>query len=103
MKGLNEIVIPAVKGRYELVLATGNLSRKQMVELHNSVDVIAIASRSESQPLPLLEGMSCGCFPVATDVGIVSELVETGQSGLIVDRDVDALRDGMEWCANNLG
>lgn len=103
LKGLEEVLIPAAEGRYELVLATGQLSRKEMAEFYNSVDVIAIVSRSESQPLPLLEGMACGCFPVATDVGIVSELVENGKNGLIVNRDIEALRSGLDWCATNLG
>ena len=64
--------------------------------------MIAIASLAESQPLPLLEGMACGCFPVVTNVGIVPEMVAHGVNGLVVERSPEAFRDAFSWCERNL-
>jgi glycosyltransferase involved in cell wall biosynthesis len=64
--------------------------------------VIAIASSAESQPLPLLEGMACGAFPVTTDVGIVPEVVRSGVNGLVVERSAEAFRHALSWCAEHL-
>ena len=63
-----------------------------MARFYNSIDVICVASTAEGDPLPLVEGMACGCFPVCVDVGIVPELVQSGVNGLIVDRTPAAFR-----------
>lgn len=101
-KGLHDIIKPACEGRFELVLAGGKLNRHEVAELYKNVDVIAVASISESQPLPLLEGMAAGCFPVCTSVGLVPELIDNKKNGLIVGRNIDSFRDAFQWCSDNL-
>lgn len=78
-----------------------NLPYAQMPDFYAGLDVIAIGSMAEGDPRPLIEGMACGCFPVATDVGIVPELVRHGENGLIVERSVAAFRDAFAWCREN--
>ncbi len=102
LKSLKEILIPAVQNRFDFNFTDGSLNRKQLIDFYNEIDVLAISSISEGQPLPLLEGMACGCFPVATDVGIVPELITTKQNGLVVDRSILAFTKAFEWCDNNL-
>jgi len=103
VKGITDILRPACAGRFELHEAPGNLSFAQMNEFYNSVDVLAIASRHEGQPLPLMEAMAAGCFVVTVDVGIVPEVVRHGVNGLIVsERSVAAFQDAFDWCARNL-
>ena len=97
-KGLNDILLPASKGVCSLQTASGNFSISEMVDFYANLNVLCIASTYEGSPLPLLEGMAMGCFPVATDVGIVPELVRHGENGLIVKRTPQAFRDAFLWC-----
>jgi hypothetical protein len=74
-----------------------------MNKFYNGIDVLAITSKHEGQPMPLIEAMAAGCFPVATDVGIVRELIRDGQNGLIVKkRTPEAFAEAFEWCSKNL-
>ena len=101
VKGLHEILIPATKG-YDFVYSDGSMTRRELRKFYAGIDVLAIASKSESQPLPLLEAMSAGCFPVCTNVGIVPEIILDKNSGLVVPRTVDAFVDAFNWCEENL-
>ncbi len=49
-------------------------------------------SHSEGMPNVLLEGMSRGLIPIATNVGAVGELVDSTCGFLIEPKDVDAIR-----------
>lgn len=101
-KGVKDILIPAAGQDFELVIAGGELTKPEMANFYNSVDVICVASNAEGDPLPLLEGMACGCFPVCVDVGIVPEVVQNGSNGLIIERTPAAFRDAFAWCAAHL-
>jgi glycosyltransferase involved in cell wall biosynthesis len=101
-KGLRDILEPACTGRFELEASNGKRTQRELARLYRRADVIAIASEAESQPLPLLEGMASGCFPVATHVGIVPELVVNGVNGLVVERRPEAFREAFAWCERNL-
>ena len=101
VKGLHEILIPATKG-YDFIYSHGSMTRRELRKFYAGIDVLAIASKSESQPLPLLEAMSAGCFPVCTNVGIVPEIIHDKNSGLVVPRTVDAFLDAFDWCEQNL-
>lgn len=102
-KGVEEILLPACDGRFDLSLARGDVPVERMGSFYNSLDVFCVASVAEGEPLTLLEAMSCGCFPVCTDVGVVPELVESGKNGLIVERSPEAFREALTWCRDNLG
>ncbi|MBT3171936.1 MAG: glycosyltransferase family 4 protein [Rhodospirillaceae bacterium] len=55
-------------------------------------DIFVMSSQSESGPMVLLEAMAAGKPPVASDVGLVSEVIENDVTGLIVPpRDSTAL------------
>jgi glycosyltransferase involved in cell wall biosynthesis len=102
IKGYHDIVEPACTGR-TLLSAKGQWSYWQMPHFYNDVDIFIVASRHEGGPLPLLEAMAAGCFPVCTDVGIVPELIEHMKNGFIVrDATVDAFREAFEWCEANI-
>ncbi len=101
-KGVADILRPAAGTDFELHIAGGKLNQAQMREFYNSIDVLCVASTAEGEPLTLVEGMACGCFLVAVDVGIVPELARHGVNGLIVERSVAAFRAAFQWCAFNL-
>jgi hypothetical protein len=94
-------LIPATD-RYEFFYTNGDLSRTQLIKFYRNIDVLAIASLAEGQPLPLLEGLACGCFVVTTKVGIVPEVIVDRGSALVVNRSVQEFQRAFNWCENNL-
>ena len=100
-KGLFNILLPAVGG-HTLLSTNGRMSRNQLSNFYKEIDVLAITSVSEGQPLPLLESMSAGCFPVVTNVGIVPEIIINGINGLVINRSVDSFKEAFEWCEKNI-
>lgn len=101
-KGLHDVVLPACKDQVPPRIAGGGLTYEEMADFYNGIDVLAIGSLREGSPLPLLEAMACGCFPVTTDVGVVPEIVVNGRNGLVVGRDVASFSAGFEWCKEHL-
>jgi malonyl-CoA O-methyltransferase len=97
-KGLYDILQPASYRLIDLKIAPGNVAHEEMGQFYQKLDVLCVASTKEGEPLPLLEGMRCGCFPICTDVGIVPELVRNGENGLIVERSPEAFRKAFKWC-----
>jgi glycosyltransferase involved in cell wall biosynthesis len=57
------------------------------VEWYSSMDIFMMSSEFEGLPLALLEAMSCECAVVATNAGGISEVVNDGINGSIVDVD----------------
>ncbi len=66
----------------EHVLLTGY--RSDVPNLLRCSDVVVLCSETESAPLTLLEGLSCGLPVVATSVGGIPEIVEDGVNGFLV-------------------
>jgi glycosyltransferase involved in cell wall biosynthesis len=66
--------------------------RSDVTDLLAAGDVAALSSREECAPQALLEAMAVGVPVVATAVGGVPEMVESGSTGLVVPpEDPDAL------------
>ena len=101
-KGLHDVLAPACAGRFALESTDGRRTHAQVAALYARSDVIAVASEAEGEPLPLLEAMASGCFPVTTDVGIARELIVSGVNGLIVERTPEAFARAFLWCQTHL-
>lgn len=71
------------RGLNEMVHFAGQVT--DMASLLREHEVFVLPSESEGLPLSLLEAMSCGLAVVATRVGGTPEVVEDGQSGLLVE------------------
>jgi glycosyltransferase involved in cell wall biosynthesis len=63
-------------------LFTGSLDDPRVA--YWSADILLSPSRSEAMPAVLIEAGLCGLASVATDVGAAGEVIETGQTGLVV-------------------
>jgi glycosyltransferase involved in cell wall biosynthesis len=67
-------------------------ARDDMPATYPEFDLLVSCSHSEAMPLALLEGMACGLPAVATRVGGVPDIVEHGETGLLIGpSDFDAL------------
>jgi glycosyltransferase involved in cell wall biosynthesis len=53
-------------------------------QVYPTLDLMLHTSRADAMPLALLEAMACGVPVVAIGVGGVPELVETGETGILI-------------------
>ena len=84
-------------GIADRVTLTGRLPREELVRLYNACEVFVSPSLYEGFGLPAAEAMACGAPVVATTAGAFPEVIEDGQSGLLVPpRDASALADAIE-------
>ena len=63
------------------------------------VDVLAVPSRTEAQPLALLEAMAAGVPVLASDVGCVGEVLDGGRLGGLVPPTVAGWADAIRAAA----
>jgi len=59
--------------------------KESLCQYYSDADIFLLLSRWEGVPLTILEAMSFGSIVIATDVGGVSEIVEDGNTGFLVD------------------
>lgn len=102
LKNVNEILLPACTNIVEPLLACGEIPHVAMPEFYNRLDIFCLPSVAEGTPLPLLEAMASGCFPISADVGVVPELIDHGVNGLIVEPTREAFRDAILWCRDHV-
>ena len=57
----------------------------QMAEIFRRSQVVVSPSVHDGTPNSLLEGMACGCFPVAGDLESIREWITPGVNGLLTD------------------
>jgi glycosyltransferase involved in cell wall biosynthesis len=60
-------------------------TRSDVPALLSLVDVLALSSHMEANPVSILEGLACGKPVVATRVGSIPETVHHGENGYLVD------------------
>jgi glycosyltransferase involved in cell wall biosynthesis len=103
VKGINDILLPAAGDEYAIDIAT-NIKHEDLCSFYNEHDLLLIGSKHEASPLPLLEAMACGCFPVCTNVGIVPDLIQHKKNGYIVEnRTIEDFKRAFLWCKENIG
>jgi glycosyltransferase involved in cell wall biosynthesis len=76
--------------------------RRKMASIYEAADIFLYASEGENFPCAILEAMSSGCCIVSTPVDGVLEQVESGNTGLISDRnDGKSLADSLGLALQN--
>ena len=73
-----------------------NRNQQEMLEYyHNEIDIYADISKFAGRQNPILESGACNIVPVASKAGISEELIISGYNGVIVDRNVDSVCEGL--------
>ena len=71
-----------IGGSVELL---ARLPHAQMGAVYRRAAVLVSPSVHDGTPNTLLEGMACGCFPIAGDIESVREWIDPGENGFLVD------------------
>ncbi len=62
-----------------------SLSHAQMAHVFRRAQIVASPSIHDGTPNSLLEGIACGCFPVAGDLESIREWITPNENGLLFD------------------
>ena len=72
------------------------LSHTQMAEVFRGAQIVVSPAIHDGTPNSLLEGIACGCFPIAGDLESIREWITHGQNGLLVNpNDPQSIADGI--------
>ena len=83
---------------------TGRLDNEKIAELYRDADLMLNPSTVDNMPISLLEAMASGVPIVSTDVGGIPDLVENGQTALLVpSRDPMAMARAISSVWRNAG
>lgn len=81
-------------GITEVVVFRGNVPN--VLDYLQMTDLYLLTSETEGMPNSLLEAMACRLPVIATKIGGVVDIVESGRNGILVPPgDVSALRDAI--------
>jgi len=72
-------------GISESVTLTPPLKREQLADTFRRAQVLVSPSTHDGTPNSLLEGMACGCFPIAGDLESIREWITPEVNGLLID------------------
>jgi glycosyltransferase involved in cell wall biosynthesis len=72
-------------GIEEAVQLLPPLPHEKMGEVFRGAQIVVSPSIHDGTPNSLIEGMACGCFPIAGDLESIREWITHGRNGLLVD------------------
>ncbi|MBK9211025.1 MAG: glycosyltransferase family 4 protein [Anaerolineales bacterium] len=73
-----------------------------MADVFRSAQIVVSPAIHDGTPNSLLEGMACGCFPIAGDLESIREWITHGQNGLLVNpNDPQAIADAILLALEN--
>ncbi len=61
------------------------ISHAQMADVFRRAQIVASPSVHDGTPNSLLEGIACGCFPIAGDLESIREWITPNENGLLFD------------------
>lgn len=80
----------------------GLLTRKEIYDVFSEIDVVVCASREDSLPIVMTEGMMFRKVCIATDRTGTADYIKDGENGFVIPgEDADALKEKMEWIIGN--
>ncbi len=73
----------------------GHVPNYQLIEWYNASNVFCLASASEGWANVIMEAMACGLPVVVTNVSGAPEIITTPDVGILVERNVESIADGL--------
>ena len=78
-----------------------HLSKEQMSTYYNKIDIYCCMSKSEGLNNCIMEAGATAVPVITTRTGAVEEMIENGKDGFIIERNVDALVEKINFFKNN--
>jgi teichuronic acid biosynthesis glycosyltransferase TuaC len=78
------------------VIFPGPRRREELAVWYSAADLFVLATAHEGCPNVVLEALACGTPVVATPVGNIPELLDSPETGLVVERSVEAIAAGLD-------
>ncbi len=75
-------------GLQHRVTFLGNVDQTELMSLYNAADGLVLPSAREGLPNVLLEAIACGCPVLAADVGGVKEIINSPDTGVIMEANL---------------
>ena len=79
----------------------GRLTKEQMPQFYNSIDVYACMSKTEGLCNPILESGAMGVPVISTTAGAATEMINDGWNGLLINRDLESLVKALQRLKSN--
>lgn len=75
----------------EFIFLKGNVNREEMKTIYQLSHFLILPSKSEGWPKVVAEAMFWGCFPIATNVSCVSNMLNDENRGMLLslDKEID--------------
>ena len=83
-------------GLAEQVIFAGPRKSDELALWYSAADVFVLATAHEGCPNVVVEALACGTPVVATPVGSIPELLAGSEAGLLVERQVPAIAEGLD-------
>jgi glycosyltransferase involved in cell wall biosynthesis len=93
--------LPGIELRLAMLRSGQYVPLEEMPQFYNEIDIYLCASSSEGFSLSVLEASACGRPVISTRVGGCEDLIIDGVNGFLVDRDVQAIREKIEFFLAN--
>lgn len=91
--------LTALKNKIHVI---GEQPHREVFNWLKSADLFVLPSYHEGLPNAILEAMSCGLPVVSTKIGGIPEIVEDGNTGILVNpKDSDALANAIDYLIKN--
>lgn len=105
-KGQKDFIIPAIEradadSRLHLNDYTNRLPHDKMPDLYQDMDVFIVSSDEDGTPNPALEAAACGRPIISNRIGNMPEFIKDGYNGFLVDRNINAYVEKINWLKNN--
>jgi glycosyltransferase involved in cell wall biosynthesis len=88
-------------GLSQQVTFTRGIGFEQVLNYYEQANVLVLASSVEGWGKALVEGMAFGLACIATERGIMPQMLGEGRGLLVPVRDAEALAKRLEWIAEN--
>ena len=78
------------------------IDEKILSDLYSACDFLLYPTQADNLPLVVLESMSCGTPVIASKIGGISEIIESGKDGILVENytDYTSFLDTLSFCLN---